>query len=404
MNPEQLIPFWPHNAKDITARIRYAVNQITSSPFEMNQKHRTLLRMHDEERPAILIEITATDFDGVKIIFEDYKIGDAPLLISPNGTFDENGGHNVAYRIFIGGIQTVLLFSEAVSAQETVEKMPLPAESMILNATPLAINMNTDLKQIQRPLNAIIKAQIESPSSEIEMFFDNIHLSPLKIHVSFSMHGSNPSEKLLVGFLLQTLNVAEVQDVILRFYEQNNDKFTTTKITKEVTVHYQNQFMKQLHVLVLELDVLGNPLVVIRGLAEGVESFFYEPYKGFVDGVKGVVSKPIRGARHGGASGFFKGEGVIGLVARPTGGMVDFVMKLDTHVAHIICSQSSPSWLFAASKRLLFVAEISFLSLYEIDWEILYEELIVKINTNQIQILTKYIVDKIASAMHIVGL
>ncbi|CAF5173851.1 unnamed protein product [Rotaria magnacalcarata] len=81
MNPEQLIPFWPHNAKDITARIRYAVNQITSSPFEMNQKHRTLLRMHDEERPAILIEITATDFDGVKIIFEDYKIGDAPLLI-----------------------------------------------------------------------------------------------------------------------------------------------------------------------------------------------------------------------------------------------------------------------------------------------------------------------------------
>ncbi|CAF4747558.1 unnamed protein product, partial [Rotaria magnacalcarata] len=36
---------------------------------------------------------------------------------------------------------------------------------------------------------------------------------------------------------------------------------------------------------------------------------------GFVDGVKGVVSKPIRGARHGGASGFFKGEGVIGLVA-----------------------------------------------------------------------------------------
>ncbi|CAF4229161.1 unnamed protein product, partial [Rotaria magnacalcarata] len=49
------------------------------------------------------------------------------------------------------------------------------------NATPLAINMNTDLKQIQRPLNAIIKAQIESPSSEIEMFFDNIHLSPLKV-------------------------------------------------------------------------------------------------------------------------------------------------------------------------------------------------------------------------------
>ncbi|CAF2272786.1 unnamed protein product [Rotaria magnacalcarata] len=275
------------------------------------------------------------------------------------------------------------------------------------NGTPLGINMNTDLEQIQKPLNAIIKAQIESPSSETEMFFDNIHLSPpLKIHVSFSIHGSKSSEELLaeyplVGFLLQTLNVAEVQDVILRlgYYERNNDKFTTRKITKEVTAHYQNQFMKQLHVLVLGLNVLGNPLGVIRGLAEGVESFFYEPYKGavqgpmefaegvatgvrvlfgsivgafskitsvvgkglenltldedykashirhkepgvtapthiamggknvvmgFVDGVKEVVSKPIRGAKHGGASGFFKEEGVIGLVARPTGGMVDF--------------------------------------------------------------------------------
>ena len=31
--------------------------------------------------------------------------------------------------------------------------------------------------------------------------------------------------------------------------------------------------------LILGLDVLGNPLGIIRGLAEGVESLFYEPYK-----------------------------------------------------------------------------------------------------------------------------
>jgi len=109
--------------------------------------------------------------------------------------------------------------------------------------------------------------------------------------------------------------------------------------------------------------------------------------------------------------------------------------KLDTYVAHITCLESPPSWLLATSKRLLFVTEISFLGLYEIDWAIPYEELkeepIIKTNTNQIQILTKepkktgtmkshrtygklvkyrnisdakYIVDKIAGAMHIVGL
>ncbi len=45
------------------------------------------------------------------------------------------------------------------------------------------------------------------------------------------------------------------------------------------------------------------------------------------------------------------------------------------------------------SRRILFVTEISFLGLYEIDWEIPYEELgeapTIKATTNQIQIITK---------------
>jgi vacuolar protein sorting-associated protein 13A/C len=42
--------------------------------------------------------------------------------------------------------------------------------------------------------------------------------------------------------------------------------------------------------------------------------------------VTGVVTKPIAGAKHGGASGFVKGlgKGFLGLVTRPTGGIVDF--------------------------------------------------------------------------------
>lgn len=39
------------------------------------------------------------------------------------------------------------------------------------------------------------------------------------------------------------------------------------------------QAIKQMYVLVLGLDVLGNPFGLIRDLSEGVEAFFYEPYK-----------------------------------------------------------------------------------------------------------------------------
>ena len=47
----------------------------------MNQKHRTLLRMNDEGCPSIFVEVTATDFDGVRMIFNEYKLGDAPILL-----------------------------------------------------------------------------------------------------------------------------------------------------------------------------------------------------------------------------------------------------------------------------------------------------------------------------------
>ena len=54
---------------------------------------------------------------------------------------------------------------------------------------------------------------------------------------------------------------------------------TLEQLQKEITRHYEKQFFQQLHVVVLGLDVLGNPFGVIRGVAEGVETFFYEPYQ-----------------------------------------------------------------------------------------------------------------------------
>jgi len=44
------------------------------------------------------------------------------------------------------------------------------------------------------------------------------------------------------------------------------------------------QAIKQMYVLVLGLDVLGNPFGVLRGLATGIEDLFYEPYQGAIQG------------------------------------------------------------------------------------------------------------------------
>ncbi len=43
---------------------------MTSAPFIVNQKHRTLLPMDDEELPRIYVEVTTTDFMMLALFVE----------------------------------------------------------------------------------------------------------------------------------------------------------------------------------------------------------------------------------------------------------------------------------------------------------------------------------------------
>ncbi|KRT86331.1 hypothetical protein AMK59_2314 [Oryctes borbonicus] len=54
---------------------------------------------------------------------------------------------------------------------------------------------------------------------------------------------------------------------------------------------------------------------------------------GVYDGITGVITKPISGAKEEGVGGFIKGlgKGAVGLVTRPTAGVIDFASSsLDT--------------------------------------------------------------------------
>nr|CDS30225.2 Vacuolar protein sorting associated protein 13A [Hymenolepis microstoma] len=152
-----------------------------------------------------------------------------------------------------------------------------------------------------------------------ESIFDYIHISPIKMHVSFSMVGSSdeslPSalQNDVLKLFLQSLGVAltDVQDVVFKlgYFERQGRIMSFSKILAEMSRHYISQAIKQTYVLIFGLDVIGNPFGVIRGMAQGVEDLFYEPVKGavvgteeFAEGVKlGVRS--LFGHTVGGAAG-----------------------------------------------------------------------------------------------------
>uniref|UniRef100_A0A2C9KC68 Intermembrane lipid transfer protein VPS13-like C-terminal domain-containing protein n=1 Tax=Biomphalaria glabrata TaxID=6526 RepID=A0A2C9KC68_BIOGL len=122
-------------------------------------------------------------------------------------------------------------------------------------------------------------------------FYDYFHISPIKIHVSFSLQGGSMKDTPqahIMGVFLQSVGVVltDVQDVVFKlgYFERNYTFYNNTQLTNEFVRHYSGQAVKQMYVLVLGLDVLGNPFGLLRGLSEGIEDLFYEPYQGAIQG------------------------------------------------------------------------------------------------------------------------
>ncbi|XP_077266001.1 vacuolar protein sorting 13C isoform X2 [Temnothorax americanus] len=268
----------------------------------------------------------------------------------------------------------------------------------------------TDMKLVNEPLLYHVSLRT---TAEQKNFFDLLHFSPLKIHVSFSMTGSGGGPSALpqvLNVLLQGIGVTltDINDIVfkLAYFERTYVFMTHKQLVSEASTHYAGQAIKQVYVLVLGLDVIGNPYGLVVGTMKGIEDLFYEPFQGaiqgpgefaeglylgvrsmlghtvggmagavskitgamgkgiaaltfdkdyqrkrqeqlnkqpanlqeslarsgkglvmgVVDGVTGVVMKPISGAKEEGVEGFFKGfgKGVVGLVTRPTAGVIDF--------------------------------------------------------------------------------
>lgn len=129
-----------------------------------------------------------------------------------------------------------------------------------------------DLEYIQQ-LNTITDSLLSSRKS----YYDFMHFSPLKVHVSFSMGGGSGLDLPLgLDFLVRSAGVTltEFNDVVFKldYFERRNLLVENSELISIVTKHYSTQVLKQFYKLVLGLDLIGNPMKLALGLKEG-ESF-----------------------------------------------------------------------------------------------------------------------------------
>ncbi|RWS14430.1 vacuolar protein sorting-associated protein 13C-like isoform X4 [Dinothrombium tinctorium] len=148
-------------------------------------------------------------------------------------------------------------------------------------------------KMIENDLKSVFDADHNAASSEIAMsnknYYDLIHFSPIKVHVSFAL-GNVASFEILgfLDFLIKSAGVTltEFKDVLFKidYFEKKNILLSQEELISNATSHYITSVLKQFYLIVLGLDVIGNPVGLLLGLKQGVGDFFYEPVVGIIEG------------------------------------------------------------------------------------------------------------------------
>ena len=84
---------------------------------------------------------------------------------------------------------------------------------------------------------------------------------------------------LLNLFLVGRLNRLEASQLVL----------TRPELIQLVRHHYTQQVLLKLYKVVFNLNVIGNPVGLVGGIASGVTDLFYEPYKAVMLGPEEFV-------------------------------------------------------------------------------------------------------------------
>nr|XP_051678303.1 intermembrane lipid transfer protein VPS13C isoform X2 [Oryctolagus cuniculus] len=219
-----------------------------------------------------------------------------------------------------------------------IQEMALKVDQGFLGAIIALFTPTTDpeaerkrTKLIQQDTDALNTELMETSMTDMSVlsFFEHFHISPVKLHLSLSLgSGGEESDKEKqemiaihsVNLLLKSIGatLTDVDDLIfkLAYYEIRYQFYKRDQLMWSVVRHYSEQFLKQMYVLVLGLDVLGNPFGLIRGLSEGVEALFYEPFQGAVQGPEEFAEGLVIGVRS--LFGHTVG-GAAGVVSRITG-------------------------------------------------------------------------------------
>lgn len=141
--------------------------------------------------------------------------------------------------------------------------------------------------------------------------FDDFYLSPIIFNLSFSVNGTAHTDDkevkpgatdTILNFFLESIGatITEFKDVKFRFKPFNIGNMTITwkELYDELFDHYKIQTLHQAYVLILGLDVLGNPFGLVSDFSQGLTDLFYDPLLGYLSSKKSIDSSGNNGDKN----------------------------------------------------------------------------------------------------------
>ncbi|OJJ40573.1 hypothetical protein ASPWEDRAFT_220427 [Aspergillus wentii DTO 134E9] len=124
-----------------------------------------------------------------------------------------------------------------------------------------------------------------------DVYFELLHLQPMQVDISFmrtervnvedTMQPSNP---FMFIVNVMTMSMGNINDAPVRLNALmlENARVSFGVLVNNITRHYTQEFLRQVHIVLGSADFLGNPVGLFNNVSSGVAAIFYEPYQGLV--------------------------------------------------------------------------------------------------------------------------
>ncbi|EHL03290.1 putative Vacuolar protein sorting-associated protein 13 [Glarea lozoyensis 74030] len=124
-----------------------------------------------------------------------------------------------------------------------------------------------------------------------DIYFELLNLQPMQLDLSFvrtdrvNVEDKTSSRNPLMFFLnVLTMAIGNINDAPVRLNALmlENARLSMAVLLQNVSNHYSQEGLYQVHKVLGSADFLGNPVGLFNNLSSGVADIFYEPYQGFI--------------------------------------------------------------------------------------------------------------------------